>query len=86
MSGNYANWLGVGVKGGGSGGLYLIFVYNCMNPQNLHQKNDASWSINIPLGAMWSDVVKVVEKTKLFQIAPKLAEGIWTPSEHLGKS
>lgn len=115
MSNKYANWFGVGVKGGGSigpggfetmegyisnlgipshshsinisylrigpglgagAGMCAIFVFNCMNPQNLHQKSDSSWSINVSLGGKWSDIAKALSKSKLFTIAPKLVNGL----------
>ncbi len=65
-------YLRLGAGLGGGAGLCAIFVYNCSNPQNLHRKNDASWSINVSLGAKWSDVVKFMAKSKLFEVAPKL--------------
>ncbi len=68
-------YLRLGAGLGGGAGLCAIFVYNCSNPQNLHGTNDASWSINVSLGAKWSDVVKFMAKSKLFEIAPKLVNG-----------
>ncbi len=117
----YADWFGVGVKGGGSigpggfetmegyianlgmpshthsinisylrigpglgagGGACMIFVFNCMNPQNLHMKNDSSWSINVSLGGKWSDVVKLLGKSKIFTVAPRVVKGISTASKN----
>jgi hypothetical protein len=65
--------------GGGLGagvGMCAIFVFNCTNPQNLHEKDDSSWSINVSMGAKWSEVVKVLGKSKVFSIAPKIIGGI----------
>lgn len=70
------SYLRVGPGLGAGAGLCAIYVFNCMNPQNLHGKTDSSWSVNVSLGGKWSDVVKFLAKSKLFQLAPKLVGGI----------
>ena len=112
---NFANWFGVGVKGGGSigpggfetmegyisnlgminhthsinisylrigpglgagVGLSAIYVFNCRNPQSLHQKNDSSWGVNVSIGPKWSDIAKVLAKSGLLKIIPKAVSSI----------
>jgi hypothetical protein len=70
------SYLRMGAGLGAGAGLCAIYVFNCRNPQNLHQKTDATWSVNVSLGGKWSDVVKFLSKSKLFSIAPKLVSGI----------
>lgn len=70
------SYLRLGAGLGGGAGLCLIFVFNSINPKVLDQTNDSTWSINVSLGAKWSDVVKALKAAKIFTIAPKLISGI----------
>ena len=70
------SYLRVGAGLGGGAGLCLIFVFNSVNPKVLDQTNDSTWSINVSLGAKWSDAAKVLAKSRIFQIAPKLLSGL----------
>ncbi len=70
------SYLRLGPGLGAGIGMCAIFVFNCMNPQNLHQKNDSSWSINVSLGGKWSDVAKVLGNSKMLKIVPKVVSGI----------
>ena len=70
------SYLRLGVGLGGGAGLCLIFVFNSVNPKVLDQTNDSTWSINISLGAKWSDVAKALAASKIFQIAPTHIGGL----------
>jgi hypothetical protein len=70
------SYLRVGPGLGAGAGMCAIYVFNCMNPQNLHGKSDSSWSINVSLGGKWSDIAKVLGKSKLLKIVPKVIGGI----------
>lgn len=76
------SYLRLGAGLGAGAGLCAIYVFNCRNPQNLHQKTDATWSVNVSLGGKWSDVVKFLGKSRLFELTPKLVNGITTASKH----
>lgn len=70
------SYLRLGAGLGGGAGLCLIFVFNSINPKVLDQTNDSTWSINVSLGGKWSDVVKALNASKIFQLAPKLVSGL----------
>ncbi len=70
------SYLRLGPGLGAGAGLCLIFVYNSLNPKVLDQTNDSTWSVNVSLGAKWSDVVKALKIAKIFTTAPRLVKGL----------
>lgn len=63
--------LGDGI--GASAGYVLVFIFNCVSPNQLHNTNVSDWGFNLSLGGKWDEVAKALTNFKLFAAVGKIA-------------
>lgn len=63
--------LGPGI--GAGAGYVLVFIFNCVSPNQLHNTKVTDWGFNLSLGAKWDKVAKTLANLKLYASVGKLA-------------
>jgi hypothetical protein len=61
--------LGPGI--GGAVGTVGIFVFNCVNIQDMSDTKTSDWALNFSLGGKWSEIAKGIKRRRLYKALAK---------------
>ena len=65
--------LGPGI--GASAGYVLVFIFNCVSPNQLHNTKIADWGFNLSTGGRFDKAAAALKSLKLYAAVGKLAAG-----------
>lgn len=66
--------LRIGPGIGAGAGYVLVFLFNCVSPNQLHQTKVADWGLNLSVGGKLDDVAMALKNLKLFSAIGKVGK------------